>query len=142
MADQEENPGWESENSIEEGQQELPEFYSKTLIIIFSILFSPIFAAVLLFSNLRSIGKKKEAVYVLIFGIVYLILTALTIQALNLDPGLTPVANVIGAAILNEFFWNKFIGKYVTYKRKSWIKPTLYSLLVVMGLFFLLMGGM
>ncbi len=141
MADQEETSGWESESSAKNGSESTPELYSKVLILVFSILFSPIFAAVLLFFNLRNIGKKKEAVYVLIFGIAYLFITALIIQIFSLDPGLTPVANVIGAAILNEFFWNKFIGRDLEYKKKSWLKPTMVSMLIVMVLFFLLMGS-
>jgi hypothetical protein len=114
-----------------------PKLYSKTLIIIFSLLFSPIFAAVLLMSNLKTMGKSKERVFVLLFAIGYLFATAALLQILNLPTNLTFIANVIGAAILNEYFWNKYIGRDTLYGKKSWIKPTLIS--IAIALFFLLL---
>ncbi|MEG9328401.1 hypothetical protein SAMN04488034_103156 [Salinimicrobium catena] len=114
-----------------------PSLYSKTLIIIFSLLFSPIFAAVLLMSNLKAVDRPKARIYVLIFAIAYLFATAAVLQIFNLPPNLTFIANVIGAAILNEYFWNKYIGRDVTYEKKSWIKPALIS--VAIALFFLLL---
>lgn len=114
-----------------------PSLYSKTLIIIFSLLFSPIFAAVLLMSNLKAVDRPKARIYVLIFAIAYLFATAAVLQIFNLPPNLTFIANVIGAAILNEYFWNKYIGRDVTFEKKSWIKPALIS--VAIALFFLLL---
>ncbi len=100
-------------------EEKLPELYSKMLILIFAILFSTIFAAALFIVNLRILGKTKEAFWVLIFAIVYLIATGLVMQVFGLAPSMTIIANVIGAAILNEFFWNKFIGSEFSYKRKA-----------------------
>ncbi|WP_051286255.1 hypothetical protein [Salinimicrobium terrae] len=126
----------------ENHDHKLPGLYSKTLILIFAILFSTIFAAALLVVNLRILGKKKEAGWVLLFGIVYIIATALVMQAFSLSPSMTIIANVIGAAILNEFFWNKFIGSDFPYKKKSWIKPILISVGIALVFFMLLMGSM
>lgn len=123
-------------------EPKLPQLYSKTLILVFAILFSTIFAAVLLMVNLRTLGKRKEAIWVLLFSIIYLFATALILQAFSLSPSMTFIANVIGAAILNEFFWNKFIGRDVAYQKKSWIKPALISVGIALLLFFLLMGSM
>lgn len=122
--------------------QRLPELYSKTLILIFAILFSTIFAAALLIVNLRTLGKTKEAGWVLLFAFAYIIATALVMQALSLSPSMTIIANVLGAAILNEFFWNKFIGSDFSYIKKSWIKPTLISIGIALLFFLLLMGTM
>lgn len=122
--------------------QRLPELYSKTLILIFAILFSTIFAAALLIVNLRTLGKTKEAGWVLLFAFAYIIATALVMQSLNLSPSMTIIANVLGAAILNEFFWNKFIGSDLSYIKKSWIKPTLISIGIALLFFLLLMGTM
>ncbi|UZH56479.1 hypothetical protein JRG66_06360 [Salinimicrobium tongyeongense] len=119
-----------------------PQLYSKSLILIFALLFSTIFAAVLLMSNLRTLGKKKESGWVLLFAVVYLFTTALLMQALSLSPSMTAIANVIGAAILNEFFWNKFIGRDLQYHKKSWIKPILIAVGIALLLFFFLMGSM
>ena len=128
----------EEENS----EQQFPKLYSKTLILIFAILFSTIFAAVLLILNLRSLGKRKEALWVLVFATIYLFSTALVMQAFSLSPSMTVIANVIGAAILNEFFWNKFIGRDLAYQKKSWLKPALISVGIALVAFFLLMGSL
>ncbi|WP_051205312.1 hypothetical protein [Salinimicrobium xinjiangense] len=126
----------------EHPEQRLPELYSKSLILIFAILFSTIFAAALLIVNLRTLGKIKEAGWVLLFAIAYIIATALVMQGFSLSPSMTIVANVLGAAILNEFFWNKYIGSDFAYKKKSWIKPTLISIGIALIFFLLLMGSM
>src|SRR6056297_2952072 len=126
MAEHQENTDFEIENSTLNGEEAVPELYSKTVILLFSILFSPIFSAVLLMSNLKSLGKPKARIQVLLFAVLYLIATAIVLQVFKLPPNLTFVANVIGAAVLNEYFWNKHIGD-INYEKKSWIKPMLIS---------------
>lgn len=139
MTDQQENSALELENI--ERKQNLPELFSKNLILIFAILFSTIFAAALLIFNLRTLQKNKAAIWVLLFTVVYLIATAAVMQALSLDPGYTLIANVIGAAILNELFWNKYIGRDLEFRKKNWVKPTLISVGIVMLLAFLAFGS-
>jgi hypothetical protein len=126
----------ETENTTEQ-----PRLYSKTLILIFALLFSTIFSAVLLMSNLKRLGKRGAGIQVLIFGILYLIITALVLQLLSLEPSYTFIANVIGAAILNEYFWNKHIGQ-IDYIKKGWLKPLAISLLIALSMFLLLMVAM
>lgn len=126
----------------EKREENLPELYSKNLILIFAILFSTIFAAALLIVNLRKLGKSKAALWVALFTLAYMVATALVIQGFSLSPSLTFVANVIGAAILNEYFWNKFIGREFEFRKRSWIKPTLISIAIAVGFFLLLMGSM
>lgn len=123
-------------------EQNLPELYSKTLILMFAILFSTIFAAALLIANLRSLGKNKPALLVGLFAFIFVIATAVVMQVYSLSPTLSIVANVIGAAILNEYFWNKFIGSDLAFKKKSWIKPTLISIAIALIFFLMLMGSM
>ena len=123
-------------------EQNLPELYSKTLILMFAILFSTIFAAALLIANLRNLGKNKPALLVGLFAFIFVIATAVVMQVYSLSPTLSIVANVIGAAILNEYFWNKFIGSDLSFKKKSWIKPTLISIAIALIFFLMLMGSM
>ncbi|NJW53076.1 hypothetical protein [Salinimicrobium oceani] len=117
-----------------------PRLYSKTLILVFAILFSTIFAAALLVVNLRHLKKQKEALWVLLFAFAYIILTAVVMQSFGLAPTMTIITNVIGAAILNEYFWNKFIGSETAYQKKSWVKPTLISIGIALLFLLLLMG--
>lgn len=137
MANQQGNTGLDSGSN---GQEEkLPELYSKTLILVFAVLFSTIFAAVLLIMNLRRLGKKKEGMWVLLFSIAYMIATATLLAALNIDAGYSLIANVIGAAILNEYFWNKYIDSDLEFKKKAWMQPILIALAIVLTLAYLLM---
>ena len=129
----------DQQDDFVERQEDLPELFSKSLILIFAILFSVLFAAVLLVINLRRLGKKTESLWVLLFAFGYLVLIALILQSTGLEPSWTFVANVLGAAILNEFFWNRFIGKDFEYRRRGWIKPILIALLIAMIFFFAVM---
>lgn len=122
-------------------EENKPYLYSKSLILVFSLLFSPIFAAVLLMLNLKAIGKNKERFYVLLFAVGYLFTTAAILQIFSLPSNLTFIANVIGAAILNEYFWNKYIGRETQYVKKSWIKPALVSVAVALLFLLLIMGA-
>ena len=143
MSEQQQNSDLESRNNETFDQPSgTPELYSKNLILVFAIVFSTLFAAVLLILNLRSLGKRNAGLQVLIFTILYLIATGIVIQSFNLQPGLTVIANVIGAAILNEYFWNKHIGSDLEYKKKGWMKPLMISLLIALSAFFLLMVSM
>lgn len=143
MSEQQQKSDLEPQNTETfNSQPEIPELYSKTLILVFAIVFSTIFAAVLLILNLRSLGKRNAGIQVLIFAILYLIATGIIIQTFKLQPGLTVIANVIGAAILNEYFWNKHIGGDLEYKKKGWMKPLMIALLIALSVFFLLMMSM
>ena len=143
MSEQQENSEFETRrNETFNPEQESPSLYSKNLILVFAILFSTIFAAVLLILNLKSLGKRNAGLQVLIFAILYLIATGVIIQTFDLQPGLTIIANVIGAAILNEYFWNKHIGTDLEFKKKGWMKPLMISLLIALSAFFLLMLSM
>ncbi|MFZ0490499.1 MAG: hypothetical protein WBV47_00580 [Salegentibacter sp.] len=122
--------------------EELPQLYSKRLILIFALIFSTIFAAVLLMSNLKSLDKRRESYLVLFFTVFYMMVSVILIQVLGLPPDLTFVANVIGAAILNEFFWNKYIGRDREFQKKSWVKPAIVSLLISIPFVIGLMGSL
>ncbi len=141
MATQQENQHSESGNTTTLKQEEqLPHLYSKKLILVFSILFSTIFAAALMMSNLRAVGKEKARIQVLLFAFLYLLLTATVLQVFELPPNLTFIANVIGAAILNEYFWNNHMGRDLEYHKKGWLKPAGISLGIALIFFFLLLS--
>lgn len=133
-------PSQESEeNTPLQEEQNLPRLYTKRLILIFSLLFSTIFGAALLISNLRHLGKRTAAGWVLLFAIGYLLATAVIMEANKLSPSLSVVANVLGAAILNEYFWNKYIGSDTEFEAKNWFKPAAVSVLIAVIVFSLMM---
>ena len=87
----------------------LPVLYSKRAIQGFTIFFTTIFGAVLLMYNLKEMNKLKERNQVLIFGIVFTILSAILLNYLPKMIFTTLLFNLIGYAVLIEFFWKNNI---------------------------------
>ncbi len=105
----------------------VPLLYSKGAIRAFSLLFSTIFGAVLLSSN---INDSKRKWIVIGFGIIY---TALTIVIVNLIPSNTFwvfMFNTAGGLGLTSSFWDKFVGKEIKYRSKPIWKALLISIII------------
>ncbi|MCP9198830.1 hypothetical protein MKO06_02860 [Gramella sp. GC03-9] len=113
-------------------QENLPRLYSKRVIYIFSVMFSTIFGTVILMSNLKQLGEKKARIEVLVFGIIFTIGTAITLNTVELQTNLGIPLNILGGVILNEFFWNRYIGRETEFEKKSWHKPALISALITL----------
>jgi hypothetical protein len=107
-----------------------PELHSKKVIMVFSGLFSTIFGAVLLMYNMKQTDNPTGRIQVLIFGILYTIIPLVVINLLNIGGNIALLFNIIGGGILSEYFWNKFIGKEFEYRKRSWIKPAIISVLI------------
>jgi len=112
-----------------------PQLYSRQVINIFSILFSVLFGGILLAINLKTVNNKKAIFPVLAFSILY---TGLVVFILNLIPGstttLTVVFNLLGAIVLYNFFWGKYIGKEFQYRTKPFWFPLVIGV-AIFGLF-------
>jgi hypothetical protein len=117
---------------------ETPILYSKKAIQGFTIFFSPIFGAVLLMSNLKAVNKLKARSQVLVFGIGYTLLSVVILDYLPKNFLITLVFNLIGYVILTEFFWNNNLGKDLQHTKKQIKKPLIISILILLGLVFLL----
>jgi len=107
-----------------------PELHSKTVIYAFSVIFSTIFGAILLHYNLKQTNNTKGKNQVLLFGILYTAFTIITINLIGPKGNLAIIFNLGGAAILSEYFWNKFLGKEIKHRKRSWIKPAIISVIV------------
>jgi len=116
------------ENPFEEFEQ--PTLYSKQALLGFTLFFSTIFGVVLLMYNLKVMNKHKARTQVLVFGVLYMVLSYALLEVLPKIYFVTLIFNVIGYAILVEYFWNKYIGKDLNYKKKSVTKPLVISLLI------------
>ena len=115
----------------------IPTLYSKRAIQGFTIFFSTLFGAVLLMSNLKKVNKPKARMEVFIFGIGYTFLTILLLNYLPKTFFLTMVFNLIGYAVLVEYYWNKNLGKELKYQKKQISKPLIISFSILMFLVFL-----
>ncbi|GAA4311768.1 hypothetical protein GCM10023115_32450 [Pontixanthobacter gangjinensis] len=116
--------------STSQRTQELPELYSKRIILIFSGLFSVIFGAALLLSNLKKLEEKKGTYQVLLFVFIYVAGLVYKLSSIKAGTNFSLPLNLLGGLILNEYFWNRYIGRETEYEKKSWVKPTLISLAI------------
>lgn len=103
-----------------------PLYYSPGAIGVFSIVFTVVFGAVLLASN---ITNKKHKWTVIGFGIIYSALVILISQIPN-NTSFTIISNIIGAGILTTVFWNKYIGRDTKFRTKPIWKALSISILI------------
>ncbi|WP_139921042.1 hypothetical protein [Hymenobacter sp. DG01] len=98
------------------------------------MFFTVVFGGVLLFHNMRDVGRWREAWQVLIFSGSYTLLAVLTLNALNHPSrALTYGLNFAGGGFLTEFFFKKYMPQQFQTK-KIW-KPLLISLLITIPFF-------
>ena len=116
---------------------DFPILYSKRAIQGFTIFFSTLFGAVLLMSNLKKMNKPKARVEVLVFGISYTFLTIILLDYLPKTFFLTILFNLVGYAILVEYYWNKNLGKELQHQKKEISKPLIISFAILVLLVFL-----
>ncbi|CDF78579.1 conserved hypothetical membrane protein [Formosa agariphila KMM 3901] len=132
----------ETFTAINTKTEPLPELYSKKLILVISILFSTLIGSILLISNLKKVGHRQGMIQVIIFSCFYLFVPVTLISTLNINPQFAILANVLGGYILTEYFWNKFLGKAVEYKKRDWSRAVLIILAITIPLsYFVLKSG-
>jgi hypothetical protein len=132
--------GSREQNADESPFEELvqPELYSKNAIQNFTIFFSTLFGTILLMHNLKVMNKSKARVQVLVFGISYIILSLLLLEVLPKMVFISLIFNILGYAILIEFFWNKHLGKEIIHTKKAISKPLIIALLITFFFIFLI----
>lgn len=117
----------------------IPVLYAKETIFIFSFLCSVFFGAILLSINIRD---KRDKWVVIGFGITYTVFMATIGATLAVGMPLIPIVlSAIGGAVLQSYFWDKYIGKEVAYKKKSVLIPFLIAIVIFGGLFLLAVYG-
>lgn len=115
-----------------------PLLYSKGAIRAFSLVFTTIFGAVLLSSN---IDDKKRKWIVIGFGILY---TGVTIVIVNLIPSntfWTLLLNTAGGLALTSTFWDKFVGQATKYRSRPIWKPLIISIILTIPFLLALIYG-
>ena len=116
-----------------------PEFYSHRAIWMFSTIFSVIFGAALLSSNLKDKRKVRWTVWG--FGIVYTGLTIFLLSFIPRSTGLTVGVNGLGAWIMTQIFWNKYLGVETKYRTKAIWKPLIISIIITIPLLLAIIYG-
>ncbi|MBX2897722.1 MAG: hypothetical protein KF763_19935 [Cyclobacteriaceae bacterium] len=83
--------------------------YSKVVIFGSSFLLLPIIGAILLSINLFDVRSRIGILVVLLFGIVYTMLSLFVLNLFSYPFWLVLLLNSFGGAMLAEFFWNKYM---------------------------------
>ena len=119
---------------IEELKEERPTLYTKTTIIIFSILLSTFFGGIIYTQNLRETGNRKQIAPVLMFCIIWNVIFFKLVQNFTSNFLLTFIlANFFGGLILSTLFWKYHFGELDSIVKRPWIP--LIVVLLVYGLF-------
>jgi hypothetical protein len=112
-----------------------PQLYSRQVINIFSILFSVLFGGILMAINLKNTNNKKGILPVLAFSIGYTVLMGVGLYLIDSKTSvLTVVLNLLGAIVLYNYFWGKYIGKEFQYRTKPFWIPLVIGV-AIFGLF-------
>ncbi len=116
----------------------IPNLYSPTAILGFTILFSVLFGGILMFLNLRKLNKKATAINVLLITVGFMFLGGVVAKFSGMNQWLVMLVNIIGGIVLIEFFWKKHIGNLTQFNRKSILKPAIISVVITLGLAYLI----
>ncbi len=112
-----------------------PLLYSQFAINVFSVLVTPLFGSILLAMNLRSLRRTRGIMVVLLFGILWFAAILFLMEFIT-ERLFLPIWNMLGAGALFSFFWPRYIGKDLKYRKRTiWI-PLL--ILVLISILFIL----
>ena len=139
------------------------DIYSKRAIFWFCIFFDVVFGGVLLMINLITAGYRKAASHVLLFSVLYYILTIyiISISGIKVDvatlkkassgvqlspaeikpllslAGLTIILKIVGGFILTRYFFKKYFPDNDYYPKPIW-RAIMVSLLISLFLAYVL----
>lgn len=116
-----------------------PEYYSKTAIYVFSILFSVFFGSFMLSSNCKDAGKPGWPV--ILFGLLYTVIAITILDYFDLNTPFTFIANSVGVLLMYELFWGQSIGTDTRYRAKPIWKPMIIAAAIFIPLITLIIWG-
>jgi hypothetical protein len=124
------NTGWNN-NMVED--PDAPVFFSKRAIFAFSVLFSVFFGSILLAVNVSKTRNRGSAILVVLYGLGFTMLQGILLRSYTLDPILSLISSIIGAYIMDNLFWSKYIGNSALYKsRPIWV-PLIIGIAIVVS---------
>lgn len=118
-----------------EPQKDIQSLYSPTAILGFTVFLEPLFGAFLLSRNLKTVKKSKQASWVIVVGLLFLLARMILVYMKQMTQVSSLIISIGAGLIFVEVFWKKHIGYKTPYKRKTTWKPLLISIIVLMCLF-------
>lgn len=96
-----------------------PVLYSRYAVRFFSIIFSPLFGSVLMAINFKRLKKDNVIIPMIALTLIYSLLSNIVSLKFPERAGITSIIlNFLGAILLEEFFWNRYIGKEFKFRRQ------------------------
>lgn len=99
-----------------------PRLFPKWSIWVFSVLFAPIFGGVLMVMNFNETKQKKDIGLVLGFSIIFSAIVIYLVnfirETMDTTYNLTYLLNLVGALVLDQYFWNVRLGKDLKYRKR------------------------
>ena len=112
-----------------------PLLYSKRVIYSFSLFFSVLFGAALIVLNLRALKKPEGVVPTISFSIAYLgtviFLFDFIESNFNTKVPFSNFISFLGAWLILELVWNKYIGKEIKYRKRAIVIPLLIGVTII-----------
>ncbi|MBC7382113.1 MAG: hypothetical protein H7296_03855 [Bacteroidia bacterium] len=131
------------ENNLTENpdQSQLPlmPIYSKMAVLGFCLFFNPMFGGVLLRKNLTDIREPAAGLQALLFSAFLFIFSAVIGTSVFKGFAAIYVSNLIGGAIMVEYFFKKYFPDEDKRVKKSILKPLGISLAASFILLIILM---
>ncbi|MDB5124699.1 MAG: hypothetical protein JWP94_2828 [Mucilaginibacter sp.] len=122
------NTGWNN-NMVED--PDAPVFFSKRAIFAFSVLFSVFFGSILLAINVSKTKNRGRAILVVLYGLGFTLLQGILLRSYPIDPIISLMSSIIGAYIMDNLFWNRFVGNSTLYRsRPIWV-PLIIGIAIV-----------
>jgi hypothetical protein len=130
------NSSWNN-NQVED--PDAPSMFSKRAIFAFSVLCSVLFGSILLAINISKTQNRDKAFWVVLYGVGFIFLQAILSGGYN--PIFTLLTSIAGAYIMDNFFWNKYLGNATLYRaRPIWIPLLIGLALAAAGVIMALNG--
>jgi hypothetical protein len=104
-----------------------PLLYSKGAIRAFSLVFSTMFGAVLLSTNIKDNKGKWNVIG---FGLIYTVVTIIIMNLAPLNTYYVFMLNTVGGLGLVSTFWNKYVGQETVYRAKPIWKALIISIII------------
>ncbi len=122
---------FEAEAVVQDIVVPLPVFYSQTVILAFTIFFSPLFGGIMLAMNVWKVNKKSVW-QVIVFSVVFTAFSGYVSYYMAPGSFVAILIPISGALILSELLWNRFIGKGVAYDKRKITIPLIIALLITL----------
>jgi len=115
-----------------------PEYYTKRIIVIFSMLFSVFFGSIMMAVNLSKTQNAAKAVLAVLYGFAFTAVVAIIAANYNINTGIAIISGYVGAYTMELLFWNRYIGATTVYRPKPFWIPLIIGLSLSVALIYLI----